>query len=389
MTELVEPVALGAITETDKECPFEHTFPHIEVSNDFKGKGKTLGTRMSARKSTHIYSNPRLAKGKNCQLLVERYRGLYEDLPRVLDPRLREGSEKVTHVTFTFNERTLVAKGASVWEDQYHYQRTPPLTYPVTCAAHHLIPAQDSLKDNDILAWMCDNKPQEFLNNGSLVTTSPGAVWSNVGYDVNGHENGIYLPGSYAVNESGSGHWSPARDGDSEEPKFIPQHAVPLDEFGKAFRDAVASGKKSLDDRPLLNGNVWYDGSGTSASAAYVLASVRRCKAQFHDSHVEYNKFVSKKLLEISASYIHWRREQETPQGCDKCRKVKEEAGVDAKLGPPPFGIVARLNALSRKLGSYLQGTTWAPGIYTSEYGRQYIDFLQVEDWKQRMPQSD
>lgn len=390
MTEIVELAHFGTVTDADEECPFEHEFDPIVVENDFCGLGTTLGTRMSNAHSTHIYSRSAKAKGKNCNLLTERYGPDYTTLTAILDPRLRAGADRITHVNVSFNKRTLVEKGSIAWEDKHDYQRMGPYTYAVTCAAHHLVPAQDSLKGSPILKWMCkQGETQKFKNGKATVTATPGKVWGNVGYDVNGHENGIFLPGCYAVSETGSGHWRPSRaDSDEEEPLIIPQNQVSIDSFGETFRNDLASGAKTLDAQPMLTGDVWYDASETSPSAAYVLAAVRRCKGQFHDSHPDYNRLVRRKLAEISDSYQGWADKQLEPQGCDKCKSLKEKHDIKDQL-PPPYGIVTRMNNLSNNFGRYLNGSIWTLTIYTSDYGKEYADHLAVEDWKDKMPQSD
>ena len=64
-------------------------------------------------------------------------------------------------------------------------------SYPVSVAAHHLIPGNASLKNSQL-----------FLSDKYL--WKDGKVNGNIGYNVNALTNGVWLPGNYAVRP-----WSP------------------------------------------------------------------------------------------------------------------------------------------------------------------------------------
>src|SRR5688572_23569304 len=153
MTQLGEPVAVGMVEETKYECPFDHELEKVVVANDYVGNGGTLGKkRMEKGLSTFIYSNAAKAKGKNCDKLKAKYQPQFEGLQDPesikahLDPRNRSGSEKITNITIEWQVKT----NKRDWEGEPIWESVGKTTYPLTSAAHHLIPAQDSLKGNPI-----------------------------------------------------------------------------------------------------------------------------------------------------------------------------------------------------------------------------------------------
>lgn len=119
-------------------------------------------------------------------------------------------------------------------------------------------------------------------------------IRADVGYDVNSRENGIWLPGSYGVNA---------------------QSVV---------------GKK------------W---SQFSYQDEYAKAAMTRAGAQFHDSHPTYSDRL-KTTLRTIANRIVVKYPEKCP-GCDK--QISDKAR-------PPYGIVGRLNAVSRRHRTFLAG---------------------------------
>lgn len=133
-------------------------------------------------------------------------------------------------------------------------------------------------------------------------------IRADVGYDVNCRENGIWLPGSYGVNvNTGGQKWS----------NYGPQND-------------------------------------------YAVAAMKRAGAQFHDAHPTYNERLKTTLRAIANRMV-----VNHPVTCPGCgEKVSDKAR-------PPYGIVGRLAAVSRRHRAFLDGPVrnWplASGYYTSK----------------------
>src|SRR4051812_37439125 len=194
MTEIGETIAIEVLTEEDFECPFDHDEPKPPtVDNDLIGVGTTLGKRMKAGKSTTLYDKLKPTK----------------PLPEAKNPRdVDKHPFQKTAKGYSEPVRVEFNDGSECW-------------YPVTCAAHHCIPAQEALKESPLLTFMVKKKSSEPLKDGDkTIQYKDGEVWSDVGYDVNGSENGIYLPGSYKVGggRGGLAVWLPNDDPDADFP---------------------------------------------------------------------------------------------------------------------------------------------------------------------------
>jgi len=189
--------------------------------------------------------------------------------------------------------------------------------YDVTMAAHHLIPAQESLKDCPILEYIDKDK---------------GVIKENLGYDVNGTQNGIWLPGPYAVDGWGDM---------TLEQEDLPETAKRA--TTKAKRQAALPGKLA----------------GEQFQGNYSMGAMEDSKRQFHDRHVDYSNFVRQYLEKIHVNML-----MVELQFCDKCKNRGSE-----KL-PPPLSLVARINGLSRTLSGYLiwPPSSWRAPLYTSSW---------------------
>src|SRR4051812_17526935 len=191
MTQVGEMVDVGVIQVEDVACPFDHESPKPPtVENRLIGVGSTLARRMKNQEGTHLYS--RIKADYPVDPMPN---------PRDVSGHPFEGKKDVVTVYDDF-----ATKGKLVGR------------YPVTCAAHHCIPAQESLKDSPLLAYMVKKSDTEDLKDKKYKGT---IVWSDVGYDVNGSENGFFLPGSYAVGggRGGLGIWAPTDDEDDDKPE--------------------------------------------------------------------------------------------------------------------------------------------------------------------------
>lgn len=138
--------------------------------------------------------------------------------------------------------------------------------YPYTVAAHHLIPGNASLYNDD-------NKLKDYMIKGKSVSAN-GKSWKikyHIGYNVNGAHNGVWLPGNYAI-----------RPGSSP--------------------TGVTWGAMGHEDWQLH----------------YVAACAKVAEGQFHDAHTNYNDSVLMLLNKIAVKL-------EAHQcGCKECENKKD-----------------------------------------------------------------
>src|SRR5438093_10211822 len=127
-----EAVGFGEVYMPVEDCPFDHNAPKPPtVKNDLVGVGKTLASRMKVGSSAILYKD--LNPGQ--QAIVKN--------PRAIPGHPFYDKQNCVEVQFT-NEKKK--------------------SYPVTCAAHHLVPAQESLKGSSLLAYMCKKSSSEEHN---------------------------------------------------------------------------------------------------------------------------------------------------------------------------------------------------------------------------------
>jgi hypothetical protein len=322
MSELGEAVAVGIIDEDEVECPFDHSDEPPTVENDLIGVGTKLAQKMKSGKGTFKY---------------DKYA---EAFSPVLNPKDRPDHPFVKKAKCV----KIVVEDESGTKHEH--------LYPVSCAAHHCIPAQESLKESPLLAYMCKKGAGEPLKGGSYTA---GVVWADVGYDVNGGHNGIFLPGSYAVSGR-SGFWTGKDDGDEDTSEDGPMDAV-----------ADVAGA----DSPMLTGAL-NEVSFSNRKWLYVNQAVHKCPGQFHDRHVDYSTFVQSVLAKIHANYAQLEQQKIYEGKCPDCKKKADKA---KELGAPtPFGLVSRLNKVSSRFMTFLNGNTWRMNIYTSKWGRAYME---------------
>ena len=280
MTELAEPIAIGIFSEVALECPLNHDdLTPIQSENEFVGNGGTLGDNMKSGQSTITYTPNK--------------RGKPDAIPY---PKLNIDKE---------------------WPIQIDDH-----DYPVTCAAHHLIPAQASLKKAISLHdWMVfKDNPQPVGGSGG--DPAKGKVWADVGYDVNGVENGVWLPGNYAVGGNGTGDWTSAPsaypDPDNEEASVPPPPPIP-----KKTSRALAGLRHTFNDN--------------NRKAQYVLAATWLYNAQFHDSHGDYSIFVTEILVKLGTLY-----DEHKPNWQSDCPKCNERFKKIQNMGIPTHFSLAR-----------------------------------------------
>jgi hypothetical protein len=198
-----------------------------------------------------------------------------------------------------------------------------------------------------------------------------GQMWCDVGYDVNGTQNGVYLPGSYAVGggrggldvwtkegkdasvaammAAGAGGWADTEDGDDDD-------AEPDDSTGS--------------NSNALTG-ILYDTSKGNRKWQYVRQAVEKAHGQFHDRHEPYSNFVLTVLEKIAEDYKQAELASIVFEGCPDCKKRADKI---EKLGlPTNFGLVGRLNHCSRRMAGFLNGSTWRINVYTSGWGLAFM----------------
>jgi hypothetical protein len=141
-----------------------------------------------------------------------------------------------------------------------------------------------------------------------LIEASRGKIQADIGYDINSAQNGIWLPANYGVRADSA--------------------------FGKKWK-------------------------GYSFKDDYARAAMKRAGAQFHDAHPTYSDNTIRTLRSI-ADKVNLKK----PQKCGVCDKeISEEAR-------PPYGLVGRLNGVSRMHRQFLAGPVrkWpiGSGYFTS-----------------------
>lgn len=308
MTELVEGIAFGTVSSGDWECPFDHDRPperDDSIDNDLIGIGSTLGENMEAGKSTLQY--PGAAKADKTPY------------PELDDYPIEIGE----------------------W------------CYAVTYAAHHLIPAQASLREAPgLLKYMISKHvAQPLKKKGSR----KGRLWSDIGYDVNGAQNGVWLPGSYGVSGS-DGFWTSSPSAKDDD-----------DEAAAAERRRAASSARRSPGASALHG-VRHEIDPKNKKWQYVDQATRLCTSQFHDSHKPYSDLVLKALTKLGVAYRNAERRFIKESACDKCKNRMQ--GREDKGLPPPFGLARRLNGVSKRLKGYLTGCRGHESVYTSRWGK-------------------
>jgi hypothetical protein len=351
--------------DTEAGCPFEHEPPPgAEIKNELGGIGTELGKNLIA------------GKGVNASIASKSEE----------DPR----TNGIRAVVIKVNGRERDLSGT-------------PLRYPVTCAAHHLIPAQESLKKHPILDFMCQKgQTQDFRNGKEAAPEAVGTskVWGSVGYNVNGANNGVWLPGNYAVGAGKGGievwksrssdkrktisdkealeNWLRAIDdsGDAWTPKSDPnENEEPQPE---SLAEALANAK--MPEYALAGTN--YDISTNNPKWAYVKAAMDHARGQFHDRHAKYSERVVLYLDKVSDVYVE--KYEAAVSGKSKCQKCKDAkrpkyAPKDDKLVGPPKTLIARLVGASQFFRGHLsppdpEQKLTVRTIFTSQWVSSWMD---------------
>ncbi|MBK9989734.1 MAG: AHH domain-containing protein [Verrucomicrobia bacterium] len=176
-----------------------------------------------------------------------------------------------------------------------------------TVAAHHLIPGNAALynKRSAIRSFMV--KDGEVTSRGGKKYT----IEKHIGYNVNGAHNGVWLPGNYAYNAG----------------------------------------------RAKVDGKSWKE-MESDWQLDYVAAAVKRCGAQFHDTHKNYSAKVLEVLNRMASDLsLHF-------DACSEC--IKKSGGKT----PPPYRLIKHLYRASGWLRKNVLANdpcTWSMPFITSK----------------------
>jgi hypothetical protein len=286
MTQFGESVGIGDIVPPGGkwECPFKpHEGKKDRIKNHLVGVGTTLGTSMGKAQQT-----------------------------------IRNPDEERSGVTAI--ERPKFSKEKPVSLVVVKGETRNIKSYKLTCAAHHLIPAQASLKGCELIPWIKQGKK----------------IAGNIGYDVNGVQNGVWLPGNYAMR----GRWKRMADPEDTDSSSPPS------------------------DGP--NSNKHED-----TQFGYAVCAMELVKAQFHDAHPTYSKFVRECLNKVAALMA------KRKYFCSECAKANEPL-------PPPYKLVHRINRISKRMKGYLVGRpeAWRVNACTSRFVRLYVLYVKSKSQK-------
>lgn len=314
MTQLGEAVAVGILTEKKLECPFhEKGHSHDGVKSNYKaGDATALGKNLAA--------------GGEDSSTVKRKKlpDLNHSLPR---------KEADPDEAYSETEREVVLIRGN--EDT---------RYPVAHSAHHLIPAKESLARANPLHKYIDS--------------SKGKICCHLGYDVDGSENGVWLPGLHAVNSKGLDLWGAASSDlpDDEEVGRRLRKRPELEDRKTKWTYALLDGP-----RPA-HGPIAFE--PTNLKWLYVQRSMtfpRMAPRQFHDRHTDYSGKVKAHLEDVATVLDRLLGTEETEPDCKECAEAKGKP-------PPPAGLLGLLNNSSTWYRGKLVGRTRDKEYYTSSW---------------------
>jgi hypothetical protein len=352
--EVMESIGVGVLSENDDPCPFDHSNRKPkDIKNDLIGIGTTLGEKMEKGEGTRTGET-----------------GLKADPQPKDDPK-----------------HTLFKKPTPI--------RVPthtPEYFPLTCAAHHLIPAQASMRPSTLIKWLVHGSVSSQTKDGK--GTGTGKLEVNVGYDVNGAQNGIWLPGPYALSTgavaapstkkkgrsvatglkstAGGKGYKPDDDPDSDlddedTPPGGPSAGAPDGAFA-VERAGTANTTTAFEEAPTAHEGAFP--ALYSYYFVYTVSSMLKVNGQYHDAHGKYSKQVRTALDEMEVKVHNFA----LGIGCDKCKEKNKERTEDSTDFPPPRRLIGTLNGLSKKLSGLVKfpASTWKWPMYTSKMAFHY-----------------
>ncbi|MBX6362551.1 MAG: AHH domain-containing protein [Gemmatimonadetes bacterium] len=221
--------------------------------------------------------------------------------------------KEVKQVMPRWEKNDAAALGAALGP-KYHFQTPLDITvngeaHKAQYTPHHLIPGNATWPKTKLRKWV-DKRPR--------------TISDHIGYDVNGFDNGVSLPGNAGYRATGKS-W-------------------------KTYK--------------------WQQAYAFAAMDASVPTR------QFHDAHPAYNEFVTGVLDKIAEKIEQRVKETGTP-GCGK----KNCAGDSQKQKPypPPYELIDRLRGVALRLEGYLvcSPRAWRDPIFTSRFARAYAQAVR------------
>ncbi len=374
--QMGELTAIELANEALDECPFDHKDEKpLEVKNDLVGGGTTLGGKMDKGEGTHIGQT-----------------GLPKRPAPVNDP-----------------DHCLHGKAKPI-----ELPKHTPAFFPLTCAAHHLIPAQASLRSSKLTQWLVHGSISSQVKDGKA--EGAGRLCQNIGYDVNGLENGVWLQGPYALNtdavrlEMGlplqSSQGSKKRKGPVDvmqteivkatqvAPNEPPETELePEDTPPGAATTAAPSGTYEPDQGRTGTARTGKLTKHPTKCVGpfpelyhyyflYTASAMQKVKAQYHDAHVDYSERVREALDEINTRVIKFA----VGGVCPKCKEKNKERNESSEDFPPPTGLIPTLDRLSNKLRTHVACApqNWMWPLYTSKMAVHY--WVYEHDSALRLP---
>jgi hypothetical protein len=280
--EIGELISVGFLDQLEIECPVKQPEREDTSEDDEEIADDDVDANQApaeAPVSAHIEKNSGSKLGANLESGSQGAAGTVIDPPSPATPQPK------------IEEDSILVDGTGT----KYAAASASKRYPYTVAAHHIIPGNASLRDSAVYKYM-------------VKSASGSKVKKNIGYNVNGAHNGIFLPGWYGIRKKTSpdgSKWS------------------------------------ELDD---------------SWRKEYVGSVVIRTGRQFHDSHTKYNQHV-KGILDSLAVLIELHM-----IFCDDCK-------ADNEKKPPFYPLKVRLYSLSAMIRSLLTGhpMNWKPCLMTSD----------------------
>jgi len=226
------------------------------------------------------------------------------------------------------------------------YESNDSCDYDVVFAAHHLIPGNAALKGDEIVQWLGGEDKISAGQNKNGQPSSKIIDSQFSGYNVNNQENGIWLPGPYALSTKKKWPSDDVLKKAKSKGTISNKTKTNCLDFKMAYAFAVIDGTDQACDQDGLS----------DKEKDYV-------GCQFHFNHREYSEFVQKCLKKVNEKIMGIM--------IPICPKAKPNNEGKYNV---PYGIVNRLNTISRRIAPYLKGKPWSKYIYTDKSSLQYIE---------------